>query len=130
MNKRIDLLREMVNEINTHNGRLSEFNYHKMENVNDILKYEHKGKDFNSKDEYFIANKDRTASSMKTQELEQILVANSGEILYEVKRILREPSTSLYVSARLGTLVRLLFKGIDMRSQEEKDQEEIESQQI
>ena len=125
MNERIEIVRQMVNEVSAYNGKLKEFNYHKMENVDDVLEFEHKGEDFNSNDEYFIANKDRTASSLKAQELQQLLIDNSGIIFHEVAMVLSSPSTNLYLEARLRTLVRLLFKDVDMRSKEAKERDEL-----
>ena len=94
----VEQLREMVQEVNSWDGSLEEFEYYEMEQINDlfhgvepleILRMAHFG-EFNWSDDYFTINVYGNLESISEFEFEDMLKDNHDEIVERYNELLED----------------------------------------
>ena len=94
----VEQLREMVQEVNSWDGSLEEFEYYEMEQINDlfhgvepleILRMAHFG-EFNWSDDYFTINVYGNLESISKFEFEDMLKDNHDEIVERYNELLED----------------------------------------
>lgn len=92
----IEELKEMVQEVNSYDGSLEEFEYYEMEQINDlfhdvepleILRMAHFG-EFSWNDDYFTGNVYGNLDSINESEFEEELTDNEDEIVERYNELL------------------------------------------
>ena len=94
----VEQLRKMVQEVNSWDGSLEEFEYYEMEQINDlfhgvepleILRMAHFG-EFNWSDDYFTINVYGNLESISEFEFEDMLKDNHDEIVERYNELLED----------------------------------------